>query len=305
MHPGRVLYVGAGDAGERGAEVLVAAGLPILRAVSGPDALKRLEDGDVDVVVCETRLPDVSLGDLLSTVRARRPSIPIFIVGSSDGFPEVGRVQPAASVEQFDAINDQVIARIREAIAVRRTERAVARHRRLKDAVRELAISFAHATTRTEVEEAIYRRLSAVGLYRFVWIGDLNAGSGSVRLRQPVEHLIDAGDLTAVFGCEAPGFIEEAVRTGTAATSAGSTAFRRPSAGSFRDAPDGNKSPPEDGSFTCIAVPLAVEGTAYGFLLLAVDRPTLDESERSVLDGLAVLAGNAIGSTDEVDQEED
>jgi CheY-like chemotaxis protein len=69
-------------------EALRDVGYRVLTATGGEEALRMLEevDGAVDVVVTDLRMPDMNGFDLIRTLRARNPSLPIVAAsGVADG----------------------------------------------------------------------------------------------------------------------------------------------------------------------------------------------------------------------------
>jgi DNA-binding response OmpR family regulator len=97
---------------ERG---LKAAGHQVLTASTGEDGAALARDEAVDVVLLDISLPDVSGHEVLSRIRARRPSLPVLMLTARD---DLGNKVQALDAGADDYLTkpfafDELVARIR------------------------------------------------------------------------------------------------------------------------------------------------------------------------------------------------
>jgi putative nucleotidyltransferase with HDIG domain len=67
-------------------EILEGAGHEIVAAATGAEAAGRLTDADIDLVVSDIVMPDLSGLELLEAVRLHRPSLPVVLVTGADTY---------------------------------------------------------------------------------------------------------------------------------------------------------------------------------------------------------------------------
>lgn len=80
--------------------VLTGKGYAVIRAASGEEALKKLNEGDYDAVFTDVRMPGMSGIDLAKSVRKTRPWLPVLIV-TAYGSTEVEKQAGEAGVSDF------------------------------------------------------------------------------------------------------------------------------------------------------------------------------------------------------------
>ena len=292
----RALYIGS-DGG--GAEALSTADLEVVPAVSGIDAMKRLQDDRIDCVVATTNLTDMPVGQFVSMVRDKLPAIPVLLVideVDENGVIDALDAGAEAAVTGGDA--DAVRDRIRDLVTTTRLDQAVEENERLKEAIREIATATAPLTDRVDIEEAIFNAIVNADLYEFLWLGEFH--DGSIAIRYPIEGDFSSEEIVSLVGGEDPSFIERAVTDRTVRTMHGtaetrSTAMDRRGIDAIQSptiATDGSAMKP---SMACAAVPLTTGDGHPDVLLLATTRPTaFDGSEVDLLKDLGEVAGAAL-----------
>lgn len=292
----RALYIRS-DGG--GAEALSTADLEILPAVSGIDAMKRLEDDRVDCVVVTAGLRDMPVGQFVSRVRDKRPGLPVILVTDDldDGIV-VDALHAGAETIVAGHGPEDIRERIREVVTTQRLDRAIEENEHLKEAIREIATSTATLTDRVDIEEAIYEAIMEADLYEFLWLGEFQ--DGSISIRYPIEGDFASEEIVSLVGGDDPSFIERAITKGSVQTMRGtaetrSTTLDMPGVDVIRTptvATDGSTMQP---SMACAAVPMSTDDGLPDVLLLATTRPTaFDGSEVELLEDLGQVAGAAL-----------
>ena len=292
----RALYIGS-DGG--GAEALSTADLEVIPAVSGIDAMKRLQDDRVDCVVATTDLTDMPVGQFVSMVREKQPAMPVVLVSNE--------AEDSGVIDALDAGAETVVTgrdtgavrkRIRDVVTSNRLDRAIEENERLKEAIREIATSTATLTDRVDIEEAIYDAIMNADLYEFLWLGDFQ--DESIAIRYPIEGDFAVEEIVSLVGGDDSSFIERAVTEGTVQTTHGTAETRsatadRPGVDVIRTptmATDGSAMQP---SMASAAVPLTTGGDLPDVLLLATTRPSaFDGSEVDLLQDLGQVAAAAL-----------
>ncbi|GMV42099.1 MAG: hypothetical protein AMXMBFR64_38150 [Myxococcales bacterium] len=135
-------------------------------AGGGAEALALLEGGDVDLVISDQRMPEMTGVELLARIAVRSPdTIRIVLTGYTDAEPMVRAINEGAIhrflLKPWD--RDEMLAAVRESLEVRATQlalQAVIRERtRRNDALRETLDQLRH----TEDQIVAAERLSTLG----------------------------------------------------------------------------------------------------------------------------------------------
>lgn len=97
---------------ERG---LTSAGHRLLTAATGEDGVTLAEDESVDIVLLDISLPDVSGHEVLSRIRARRPSLPVLMLTARDDLDNKVRALDAGADDYLTKpfAFEELVARIR------------------------------------------------------------------------------------------------------------------------------------------------------------------------------------------------
>lgn len=292
----RALYVES-DGGS--AAVLATDEIEIIRAGSGIDALKRLQDERVDCVVVSSGIDDLAVDQFVGMVRERQPDTPVIIAREgADRDPVVEAIAAGASAVIAADDVEAIRGEIRDTVTDRRLERAIEQNGRLKDAIRRVATETAPLTDRVDIVEAIYDSITAADLYEFAWIGKYR--SGSVRLQYPIEGEFDDEEILSLIGGGDPSFIERAVAQDTVQTMRGTAGTRSASVQSAGVEAVPSPSVATDGAsakptLSSAAVPLSAGDGTPNILLLATTRASaFDGTETDLLGELGTVAGAAL-----------
>ncbi len=115
--------------------VLTAKGYTVITAPDAADALERLRDEEVDLVVTDIRMPGMSGIELAETVKARRPWMPVLIVTGYGNASDEARARAAGvsaflhkplSPEQIEGSTEDAIARATAPMPLVTADEAVA-----------------------------------------------------------------------------------------------------------------------------------------------------------------------------------
>ena len=162
----------------------------------------------------------------------------------------------------------------------------------LNGAVREITEAVIDRSTREEIERAVCDRLAETKSYTFAWIGDVESGSETVRLRTEagVEGYLEGATISV--NPEDPhseGPTGRALRTGELQVAR--DVRTDPNYEPWRERADAY------GVRSSAAIPIAYEGTVYGVLNVYADRPDAFEGqERAVIAQLGEVVGHAIAA---------
>lgn len=295
----RALYVGSDDPR---ASALSTADLQVIRAVSGIDGLKRLQDETVDCVLVTTELADISLAHFVEKVQVDHPRTPVVLVGDdADRSPVIEALSAGATSIVDETDFDAIRTEIREVVTNERLDRAIAENERLEDAVRHVATRTAGVSDRVDVEESIYEAIMGVDLYEFAWLGEF--ADGTIHLHYPIEGAFDPGEIASLVGGGDPSFIERAVTSGGVETVEGTADTRSTSLQAAETDATPDPTVATDGStinqsMASAAVPLAPAESSPNVLLLATTRNrAFDQSERELLSDFGAVASSALRST--------
>ncbi|WP_254766646.1 bacterio-opsin activator domain-containing protein [Salinilacihabitans rarus] len=154
----------------------------------------------------------------------------------------------------------------------------------INEVVLEIADAIVEQPTREGIEATVCERLAAAEPYLFAWIGDVDVEAQAVTVRTaagvaapvddpsiPADPVAERGD-----GPVAQAIARREIRT----------------TGDVRADPDPT-------STSSAAVPIVHEGTTYGVLTVATDRPhAFSEPERGTLDRLGEIVGHALAAVE-------
>ncbi|WP_227134693.1 bacterio-opsin activator domain-containing protein [Halorubellus salinus] len=250
--------------------------------------------------------------------RAASPKLP---AAFEDGTPTARsfeeyypRIDRWLAVDVTVGEDDRVLVYVRDRTPAQETERRVDRlEQRLErvqgigslvSAVVEQVIG---ASSRVDVGRTVCEHLGGTDLYRFAWVGErdfpadrlrvLASAGGPSDLRGDIEGAL-GGD--AVTGTEPGGAGSAAADAGTtlpgqAAVAAGTTRHIRAIAEDATIPRPVRRAAFGEGLQSCLAVPLAHQGTVYGVVSVYSGREDgFDEHERAALETLGSVAGFAI-----------
>jgi len=278
---------------------------------------------DPDCVVCDYRLGDGTGLDLLAEVREAAPDRPFVLVtgeGSEAVASEaIGRqvtdyVRKAEVGEGSDLLARRVVGAVRS----HRTERALARERRSKEAMLDIVTE---TTARDDLASAFCRHLVTEHDYACAWLGVVSDGDG------PAAGTPIALDTQAVAGAEnypdavvadadadetgepavvALGrrepYVVDSLSTGTGGGDADGTGSSTDATGaetSADAAPDWRPAAAEHGFESGAAVPVAYEGTILGVLAVyATEAGAVGDREMDLLAECADTVAYAFQTTE-------
>lgn len=263
------------------------------------DAIDRMAEDVIDVVLLDLDLPDSKGLETVRAVRDRSTSVPIVVLtGLRDR--QVGMTALSRGADEYlvkDEITEDLLIRsVYYAIERKAQERELERQRNqlasinsLSKLVNEISDSVIESSSRDEIERLVCEHLANSDSYQFAWIGEVNAGSGTVRMRTgaglnpPLEDLVARIDETP----EGRGPTGRAVRTGEVQITHPRSPDNDPWARLAR----------ESEFRSAAAIPIAFEGTSYGVLSVYSERPqAFEEAEQSVIGRLGEVVGHAISA---------
>jgi len=264
--------------------------LAVTTAVDLPDASATFAEVDPDCVVCDYELGGATGLELLSEVRDRTPDRP-FILITGQGNETVA--SEAISQEVTDYIpkrslrgrHDLLARRIESTVDSYRTERALARERRNKEAMLDIL-------TETSSQEGLVRKfcehLVRERDYECAWIGTTGHSNRVVpRAVAGEESYLDA----AVEPDAAPGEHTEPAFVALAADELHvETDLPDPPAEHWQAAAV------DHGFGSAAAVPLAHDGTVFGVLAVYRSTAEIDPVERGLLEEYGETIGYALRS---------
>ena len=164
----------------------------------------------------------------------------------------------------------------------------------LNDVVRNLSGAVIDQSTREEIERVVCEGLAASGSYEFAWIGDVDAGTQTVRSRTEagVDGYLD--DVTISVDPDDPrsagptGLAVQTHRMQTVEDVLDDETYEQ-----WRDQAR------EYGFRSSAAVPIVHEGVLYGVINVYADRPNaFTGDERDVIEHLGEIVGHAIASVE-------
>jgi PAS domain S-box-containing protein len=269
--------------------------LSVETAVRAREALELLDEREIDCIVSDYDMPDLSGIEFLEAVREDHPDLP-FILYTGEGSQEVASDAIAAGVTEYlqkeSGVGHYAVLANRIVNAVdqyRNMERAAAleRTRRIHQDVNQALV---RAQTRAEIEERVCRFLSEADPYRFAWIGAYDSEC------QTVVPRASAGD--------AGGFLEQVTVSvggwGPAEGPTGRAIRHREVATSWTGAAgaadEGWVSAGEAYGFrACAAMPLGYDEHRYGVLTVYSERAgSVDDRERELFEEMGADIAHAI-----------
>jgi len=164
----------------------------------------------------------------------------------------------------------------------------------LNEVVRDLSGAVIDQSTREEVERVVCEGLAATGSYEFAWIGDVDAGTQTVRTRTEagVEGYLD--DVTISVDPDDPrsagptGLAVQTHRMQTVEDALDDEAYEQ-----WRDEAR------EYGFRSSAAIPIVHGGVLYGVINVYADRPNaFTGDERDVIEHLGEVVGHAIAAVE-------
>lgn len=294
----RALYVES-DGGS--AAALSTADIEVIRADSGIDALKRLQDNPFDCVIVGTELPDLPIDQFVEMVDHRRPEMPLILVDhATDRRPLLEAVSTGTPSVVTTNDVDRLRKEIRDVVTAHRLDRAIEDNQRLKETIREIATVTAKLHDRVDLEEAMYDSIKDADLYEFAWFGTLD--NGRVRLRYPIEGEFETAELVSLVGGGDPAFIRRAVSEGAVQTMQGSAGTRSASTSdgdtdAIQQPTMATDGPAAKPTMSSAAVPVSGRHDSPNVLLLATTRPqAFDGTETELLEELGAVVGAALAS---------
>ncbi|ADB59029.1 response regulator receiver modulated GAF sensor protein [Haloterrigena turkmenica DSM 5511] len=244
-----------------------------------------------------------SLSDTDSPLRSRL-TFPlgthgVFLVGSTNALtiPSIGvdyaTILATNTEAALDRLSREQRLQEREAELETQTE-SLERLNRINAMIRDVVQSVVHATTRTEIEQAVCDQLAAADSFRFAWIGAHDSLSGTVtpNARSGVGNgYLDSVPFTTDGDSAECGPVEAAVRTRELqivedVVQTLSSASRREEA-------------MKRGYRSIASIPLVYAETLYGILTVYADRPGIfTERVQSVLTELGETIAHAINAVE-------
>ncbi|WP_339105279.1 bacterio-opsin activator domain-containing protein [Haloterrigena salinisoli] len=244
-----------------------------------------------------------SLSDTDSPLRSRL-TFPldthgVFLVGSTNAptIPSIGvdyaTILATNTEAALDRLSRERRLQEREAALESQTE-SLERLNRINTMIRDVVQSVVHATTRTEIEQAVCDRLVAVDSFRFAWIGAHDSLSGTVtpNARSGVENgYLDSVPFETDGDSAECGPVGAAVRTRELRVV--EDAVQKLSSASRRE------EAMKRGYRSIASIPLVYAETLYGVLTIYADRPRIfTERVQSVLTELGETIAHAINAVE-------
>jgi DNA-binding NtrC family response regulator len=160
----------------------------------GRTALRRFDEGDIDVVVSDVRMPDVGGAELLAEVRRRAPETPVVMM--------TGEPNPDDAVRFLKMGADDYIGKATDEDVFRRRVGAVVERVRLSHEVRDLKRSTRENTTpiigNTAVIQTILRRLPATAQTEATVLLTGESGTGKEVFARRIHELSKRKDMRFV-----------------------------------------------------------------------------------------------------------
>lgn len=226
-------------------------------------------------------------------------------VSFEEYYPEIDRwlaVDVQVEADGADDPGDEsgsdgtVLVYVRDRTDQREAERTVDRLERRFERVREidsLVVTVLRrglgASDRAEVARTVCERLGGTDLYRFAWVGDRNFPNDGLRVLAAAGDTTDlSGEIETSLGAEARLPAHRAIETGD-------TQLVETIADEERLPREVRRAAFGHGLQSCLAVPLAYQGTVYGVVSVYSGREDgFGEQERTALETLGTVAGFAV-----------
>ncbi len=86
-------------------KILIKEGYEVVAAASGKDALKEAEKEDIDLIITDLKMPEISGTDILEKIRESKPDIGVIIVTA---YGEVNSYLKAMTLGAFEYLNKPI-----------------------------------------------------------------------------------------------------------------------------------------------------------------------------------------------------
>ena len=268
--------------------------------------LRRLADGDVDVILFDLGLPDSDGYDALVGVLDAADFTPVVVLTDRDDRDlGIQAIQEGARdyLVKGDLTGDLLISSIRYAVEQARQERERVQHREQLEALNRLygiSQDVAHAliseSTRDGLERAVCERLVEPDAYDFAWIGEVNRATDRLSSREfaPADAEFDVVSGPSAGDADGERPEVEAVRTRT-----------------VQVVQDGETPPEFDrcheeiraaGYRAAAAIPVAYGNVCYGVVAIYDESPdAFVSTDRESLSRLGEIIGHAIAAVERRD----
>lgn len=273
--------------------------LETVPAEGGLDALKRIRSRSVDCVVAEVGLPDVPPVGFVEMVHGVEPELPVVLLSRTDE-PELAAQVLRAGAHELVQSTDDIVRHVERAVTERRATTTLDDHEELVRALRDVSVAVLDASTRVDIERALYDRLMAGNLYRSVWIGEYAAEDRELAVRVPVEATFDSSVVGRPVDGGSERILERAASTRTVQVADGSVGQGDPTEGAV-----GGDGTPSTSTWRSAVVPFAYGGTVHGAAIVSTARVSaFDTAERELLSELGDVVGFALWRHEREDADE-
>jgi len=272
----------------------------IIEAGTVAEAREQLHESavEIDCIVSDYALPDMTGVELLETVREEYPDLP-FVLFTGKGSEAVARdalragatdyLQKQSGTEQYDLLSN----RIRNAVEQSRTEQRAANLERVQALVRNVNQALVHASSVVDIETTVCELFSENDPYVTACIAGVDTDTMQIEPRtwagadQEYFERLDMAVSDDAPGRQAPG--GRAYHDREVAVS--QDIRNDPQYEQWRDAAL------ERGFESLAVVPLEYEDTLYGLLAVFASRPyAFDDAETNLLTGLGDDIAHALNA---------
>lgn len=280
---------------DRPVNALEEAGLSVLIAETGRDAMVRLDASPVDCVVYAGTPPDIRLDRFHDLVERHAPELPIIVLGPVESV-DLDEITKGITIEY---VPDEagLVSVIEEIIIRNRIDEALSASESLTRAVLDIVNDLIDVETRSEITGLVYERLAALDRYRFVWLAGYDPQAAELELQRPTQTTITTTLFAGLVGAETPSYIDAATSEGTVETAPGGPMTRGATAThatTEATSSTGGASEPVQASVN-VAVPLVHDGVNQGLVLLT-SSTSVDSAERELLAVLGRFVGQALAA---------
>ncbi|WP_440767155.1 bacterio-opsin activator domain-containing protein [Natronorubrum sp. DTA7] len=286
------------------------------------DALYALETGSPDCLICDYQLGDGTGLEFLEAVRRDHPKLPFVLVtgqGDESVASEAIRERVTDYVRKDDLASqpDLLATRVASVVAAYRTEQALERERRSKEALRRLVTA---STTRQELGRGVCQHFVDEHRYAFAWIGVLDSngavvpfatagddsyleavlepGTKSSDGTEPAVTALARGDTVAVSSIDSVGDPPESVNAESRAEDAECGPDSGEEIDGSRSVAQWRHAALEYGIGSAMAVPIEHDDVQFGVLTVYDDGVAFDRQARELLSEYAETVGYAFQATE-------